>query len=81
MAGLDVYREEPLPASSPLLGMSNVVLAPHTGGGSHRPRAADRAAGLANILRLFQGDEPQGVINLHSSPTENPRQSNKVQVP
>ena len=28
-AGIDVYREEPLPASHPLLGLDNVVLSPH----------------------------------------------------
>jgi lactate dehydrogenase-like 2-hydroxyacid dehydrogenase len=63
MAGLDVFREEPLPASSRLLALGNVVLAPHTGGGPRRARAADRAAGLANILRFFEGEEPQGVVN------------------
>jgi phosphoglycerate dehydrogenase-like enzyme len=63
MAGLDVFREEPLPASSPLLTLGNVVLAPHTGGGSRRARTADRVAGLTNILRFFRGDEPQGVVN------------------
>jgi phosphoglycerate dehydrogenase-like enzyme len=64
MAGLDVYREEPLPASSPLREMPNVVLAPHTGGGSYRSRELDRPAGLANIKRFFRGERPQGIINL-----------------
>lgn len=64
MAGLDVYREEPLPVSSRLLNMENVVLAPHTGGGSQRSRAIDRPAALANILRFFDGEQPSGVINL-----------------
>jgi phosphoglycerate dehydrogenase-like enzyme len=63
MAGLDVYRFEPLPATSPLLKLANVVLAPHTGGGSYRSRAVDRPAALANILRFFRGERPQGVIN------------------
>src|SRR3546814_19675999 len=28
-AGLDVFAEEPLPRGNPLLGLTNVVLAPH----------------------------------------------------
>ena len=34
MAGLDVYRNEPLPVASALRNLPNVVLLPHTGGGS-----------------------------------------------
>jgi phosphoglycerate dehydrogenase-like enzyme len=64
MAGLDVFREEPLPASSPLCTLPNVVLAPHTGGGSYRSRTLDRPAGVANILRFFRGERPQGIVNL-----------------
>lgn len=63
MAGLYVYREEPLPASSPLRSLPNVVLAPHTGGGSYRSRTLDRPAAIANILRFFRGEQPSGVIN------------------
>lgn len=62
-AGLDVYREEPLPDTSPLIDMSNVVLTPHMGGGSGRARRVDRAAGLANILRFFRENQAAGVIN------------------
>lgn len=64
MAGLDVYREEPLPATSPLIGLPNVVLAPHTGGGSKRQRTLDHPAGLENILRFFDGGKPRGIINV-----------------
>lgn len=64
MAGLDVYREEPLPASSPLIGLPNVVLTPHLGGGSGRSRVVDRPTALANILRFFDGEQPKGIINV-----------------
>lgn len=33
-AALDVFREEPLPADSRLIGLPNVLLAPHLGGGA-----------------------------------------------
>ena len=63
MAGLDVYRDEPLPASSSLSDLPNVVLAPHTGGGSYRSHIVDRPAALSNILRYFQDGQPKGVVN------------------
>jgi phosphoglycerate dehydrogenase-like enzyme len=63
MAGLDVYSEEPLPDTSPLIGMKNVVLTPHMGGGSGRARLVDRSAGLANILRFFRENDAAGIIN------------------
>jgi phosphoglycerate dehydrogenase-like enzyme len=63
MAGLDVFYEEPLPASSPLLHMPNVVLTPHIGGGSYRSRQIDYRACLDNIQRFFRGEQPNGVLN------------------
>lgn len=63
MAGLDVYREEPLPKSSPLIQLPNVVLTPHNGGGSYRHLSADRKASLENILHFFRGETPRGIIN------------------
>jgi len=62
MAGLDVYRREPLPAESPLIALPNVVLLPHTGGGSYRSWEVDTPAVLENIERCFAG-KAQGVIN------------------
>ncbi len=53
MAGLDVYRIEPLPAESPLRTLPNVVLLPHIGGGSYRSWEVDMPATLANIQRFF----------------------------
>ncbi len=62
MAGLDVFHEEPLPVTSPLLRMPNVVLTPHLGGGSYRNRKADYRKGVENILRFFRGEQPNGVL-------------------
>ncbi len=63
MAGLDVYRSEPLPVSSPLRELPNVVLLPHTGGGSNYWRA-DPGTALGHIRDFFMKGEPRGVINL-----------------
>ncbi|MGV6873129.1 2-hydroxyacid dehydrogenase [Pseudochelatococcus sp. B33] len=64
MAGLDVFRDEPLPAHSPLNQLSNVVLTPHIGGGSYRSRDLDHPACMRNILRFFKGEQPGGIINM-----------------
>jgi phosphoglycerate dehydrogenase-like enzyme len=63
MAGLDVYRMEPLPASSPLCELPNVVLLPHTGAGSGRHWDVDIPASLGNIQRFFQGERVGGIVN------------------
>jgi glyoxylate reductase len=54
-AALDVYATEPLPASSPLLELENVVLAPHIGSASlaTRSRMADLA--VDNLLAGLEG--------------------------
>ena len=57
MAGLDVYRYEPLPADSPLIGLPNAVLLPHTGGGSNRQWDLDIPASLGKIAAFFGGGE------------------------
>jgi phosphoglycerate dehydrogenase-like enzyme len=62
MAGLDVYREEPLPESSPLLELPNIVFTPHTAGGSYRSHAVDRPAAIANILRFLRGEPVRGLV-------------------
>lgn len=56
MAGLDVYRYEPLPADSPLIGLPGAVLLPHTGGGSNRQWDVDIPASLGKIAAFFAGD-------------------------
>ncbi|MEE9247448.1 MAG: D-2-hydroxyacid dehydrogenase [Dehalococcoidia bacterium] len=62
-AGLDVTPEEPLPEDSPLWNMSNVVVTPHTAGGS--PERFDRMVDLlcANLGRYLKGESLLSVID------------------
>ena len=65
-AGLDVFEIEPIPATSPLLKMDNVLLTPHLSQSSER--AAHRAHWqvIRNVVELLDEWEtrnanPQGV--------------------
>ena len=63
MAGLDVFRWEPLPQISPLIGLPNVVLSPHmAGGSSERYWEVDVAGALENIRRFFAGEQTAGQL-------------------
>jgi len=56
-AGLDVTEVEPLPASSPLWELPNVVITPHVGGQS-RVRIDQMTDFFCENLRRFQGGRP-----------------------
>jgi D-2-hydroxyacid dehydrogenase (NADP+) len=62
-AGLDVFAREPLPPSSPLWGMSNVIVSPHLGGVGEQ--TSERAARLfaVNLTRYLEGRELLNVVN------------------
>ena len=55
-AGLDVYREEPLPAGHPLLGMPNVVCAPHLAWLTQETLERSIGAAMENVRRLAAGE-------------------------
>jgi D-3-phosphoglycerate dehydrogenase len=61
-AGLDVYPQEPLPADSPLRGLDNVVLLPHTAWVTDEASARLVQAPVDNILAFLAG-EPVNVVN------------------
>ena len=63
-AALDVYPVEPLPESSPLWELPNVILSPHVGGtsGQYLERAADL---FAENLRRYVANEP--LLNRYDS--------------
>ena len=61
-AALDVYPVEPLPETSPLWGMPNLILSPHVGGAS--AKYLERATDLfAENLRRYVVNEP--LLNLY----------------
>jgi D-3-phosphoglycerate dehydrogenase len=69
-AGLDVLEEEPPRADNALLGMTNVVLSPHTGGEDTRSFLTMGMEAAECILKLHQGEWPEGaVVNTLSSKT------------
>ena len=55
-AGLDVFREEPLPATHPLGAMANVVCAPHLAWLTQETLERSIGAALANVHRLQDGE-------------------------
>jgi phosphoglycerate dehydrogenase-like enzyme len=54
-AGLDVFAEEPLRADHPLLGLENVVAAPHLAWLTQETLERSIAAALANVEKLRAG--------------------------
>ena len=55
-AGLDVFETEPLPAGSPLWGMDNVIVTPHSAGGMPGYRERAFAVFIDNLCRLRDGE-------------------------
>ncbi|MHA2160713.1 MAG: 2-hydroxyacid dehydrogenase, partial [Candidatus Thorarchaeota archaeon] len=62
-AGLDVFREEPIPKDSPLLELDNVVVAPHIGSASKRTRATMSKMCAENLIAVFEGEKPPNIVN------------------
>ena len=62
-AGLDVFEVEPLPASSPLLELDNVILTPHTAGISEKSARKVRTEVGKAAADLLAGRWPRYVAN------------------
>jgi D-2-hydroxyacid dehydrogenase (NADP+) len=62
-AGLDVFVEEPLPATSPLWHLPNVILTPHVAGAT--PQYLDRALGIFmdNLRRYLDGRPLRNLVD------------------
>jgi len=62
-AGLDVYVTEPLPMDDPLLGLENVVLAPHIGSASVRTRTGMARIAAQNLVAGLLGEPLPHPVN------------------
>ena len=62
-AGLDVFDTEPLPPSSPLLALDNVILTPHWLPSTRRAAQATREVIVQNLIRVAMGQIPQNILN------------------
>ncbi len=62
-AGLDVFEVEPLPASSPLIELENVMLSPHFLTATTQASRAGCEEFMRGILRVAQGRLPDNILN------------------
>jgi D-3-phosphoglycerate dehydrogenase len=61
-AGLDVFKEEPLPISSPLLELDNVLLCEHMGGLDEQSQEAMANLAAQCLADLYQGRWPEHCV-------------------
>lgn len=62
-AGLDVFEEEPVSLTNPLLKLQNVVLAPHISSASVETRARMAEMVAENLIAFFRGEKPPNLVN------------------
>lgn len=62
-AALDVFEGQPLPGSSPLLRLRNLVLTPHIGGATEETIQRQSAMVSSDILLAVDGQRPQHLVN------------------
>ena len=62
-AGLDVFETEPLPLSSPLLKLDNVILTPHWLASTRQAGRATILPIIEGMLRLSRGELPSDILN------------------
>ena len=62
-AALDVFAEEPLPADSPLWGMPNVIVSPHSASTSDRENMRLTEIFCDNLQRFLKDEPLRNVLN------------------
>jgi phosphoglycerate dehydrogenase-like enzyme len=65
-AGLDVFAEEPLPATSPLWDMENVILTAHYSGNTPAYNERAMAIFLDNLRRFVAGEPLHNLVDKHA---------------
>jgi gluconate 2-dehydrogenase len=65
-AGLDVYQVEPLPTTSPLLHLDNIILFPHIGSATTETREAMGICAIENISAALNHDLTKNCVNSNS---------------
>jgi phosphoglycerate dehydrogenase-like enzyme len=59
----DVYEHEPPDPTCELLGLKNVVVAPHVGGGTREARLRACTALAEDIVKVIRGEIPKHLVN------------------
>jgi D-3-phosphoglycerate dehydrogenase len=62
-AGLDVFEEEPTPASNPILKLDNVIVTPHALAWTDELFTNIARTALGAILAVATGRRPQYLVN------------------
>jgi phosphoglycerate dehydrogenase-like enzyme len=62
-AGLDVFEKEPLPPSSPLWEMKNVILTPHSAGIFQRLDRNSDAFFVEQLQRYVKGEKLKNIVD------------------
>ncbi len=62
-AGLDVFEQEPMPLTNPLLKLDNVVVAPHISSASYETRSRMAEMVAENLIAYFEGKTPPNLVN------------------
>lgn len=62
-AGLDVFEVEPVPSDHPLLGLENLIVAPHIASASVVTRTKMAVMAVENLLAVLEGRRPSNPVN------------------
>ncbi len=63
-AALDVFEEEPLPATSPLFALPSVTLTPHAAWYSQESEAELKRRTIENVVEFCAGRTPRNLLNM-----------------